>query len=53
MFCIVSILIASYVSLFSVGGYLNDESIDVVCGHEVSHSECEEFRREINDMPKY
>ncbi len=53
MFCIVTILIASYISLFSEGGYLNDESIDVVCGHEVSHSECEEFRKEINSQPKY
>lgn len=53
VFCILSVLIAAYVTLFGEGGYLDNDHIKVVCGHEVTKSDCDDFRKDVNSMPRY
>ena len=51
--CVLSVAIASYVTLFGKGGYLHNDEIEVVCGYEVTKSDCDDFRKEVNSMPRY
>ena len=53
VFCILSVAIAAYVTLFGKGGYLDNNDIEVVCGHEVIKSDCDDFRKDVNSIPRY